>query len=224
MRVIRCIFLIIIPLLLLFVNNNIYTSAKITYSNAKIGEKAIKVIKSYEGWYDKRYDANYPTADVDSIPPSEVSNPKYDWTIGYGHKITISDYSKFWFRRILIDEGKAILSSDVDYSINASLCGFMKKNRLNLYQRQFDALVLFTMNNNEDLWKLSGESYKTIREYIAKGKFRDKKKTKKVFMLYIKHRVGKKVVVLKGLKKRRKSEAKIFNQGIYCDVDGNVID
>lgn len=74
-------------------------------------------------------------------------------------------------------------------------------------QQQFDALVSFTYNEGQTNLRSS-----SLLALINKGDF-DKDRITAKFLLYDKARVNGRLVELDGLKRRRKAEAHLFNNG-----------
>ena len=193
---------------------------KVNYKTANPTLKITKAIKSYEGWYPRRYDAHTPNEDVSKLGWEHFFDEGRDWTIGYGHKLTKNDYKYYWDKYIYeTPDGVYLLKADLIIAKDESLTKLMKDKKIKLYQNQFDALVSFTMNHNEHFWiEYKSSAMKDIRNYVINKKY-SKKKTKRIFCQYC-YSDGR---YSSGLKKRRKREATIFNGGKYRGIDNEVI-
>lgn len=147
-----------------------------------VGKAGLDLIKSFEGCRLTAYKA--------------VATEKY-YTIGWGH------YGPDVFAGMQITQARAdeLLIQDVAKFVGY-VNNFSQKNKVDLNQNQFDALVSFTYNVGTSWMRQS-----TIRTYLLNGinKYTDAQITN-AFLMW--NKSGGKV--LAGLTRRRGEEAKLF--------------
>lgn len=98
--------------------------------NMRISFGGIELIKKFEGFRSRVYDAN---------------PPKQDWTIGYGHKLKSGESFP---RGVTESEARKLLIEDVGFAENR-----VNKNiTIRLNQSQFDALVSLAYNLTTKSW------------------------------------------------------------------------
>jgi len=121
-------------------------------------------------------------------------------TVGAGHKLTQSD-NLHMHENISLDRARNLLRKDLKHTektINDTVM-------VPLHQYEYDALVDFLFNT-------SGHG-KPVLDEVNKG---DYSKIAQKIEKYNKARdTHHKLVASKGLTRRRKSEAKVFNEGVY---------
>lgn len=148
----------------------------------KIGNDGLELIKDFELCKLKAY--------------KPVATEKY-YTIGWGH------YGPDVEKDMVITQERAdqLLVQDIN-KFEGYVNNFSQKNKVNLNQNQFDALVSFTYNVGTS-WMTSS----TIRTYLLNGieKYTDAQITN-AFVMW--NKAGGKV--LAGLTRRRKAEAELF--------------
>lgn len=159
----------------------------------RISPKGLKLLKSMEGLRSKPYD-------------DQTGDPITSWqkgaTIGYGHLIAKSEWHKYE-NGITEKEATALLRRDVKPYISA----VQNNVKASLSQEQFDALVLFVFNIGKSGFRRSS-LLKLINNANAKTPYKNLESAWKAW----KKSQGK---VMKGLKRRRKTEWKLYSQGVY---------
>lgn len=155
----------------------------------KMGEKGLKLVKSFEGLYLKAYKC-----------PAGV------WTIGYGHTGKVNGKA--------IGSGMKITEKTADQLLRNDMKEFEKVVRsavkVKINQNQFDALVSFAFNCGAGALRSS-----TILKMVNQKKFIT---AARHFEDWSKATVNGKKVVLAGLLRRRKAEAALFSTGIPSKV------
>ncbi len=122
------------------------------------------------------------------------------WTIGYGCRCEEGEFPN----GITEVEATALLNKEMPIYVNA-VNNFIKSYELTLTQNQFDALVSFSYNCGQNVWKKSVDDF-TLKKLIVNGNW-DENEITKAFAMW--NKAGS--TVLPGLVERRAREAALFN-------------
>lgn len=151
--------------------------------NSKNQPVRVENIDSIKMWEGLRLEAYLPT-------PHDV------WTIGYGHTSTA-------YRGMVIDEAEAerLLRQDLSW-VRAAIARLVN---VPLTQKQYDALASWVLN--------LGESNFASSTLLKKLNASDYVGASKEFLKWNKQRQNGKLVVLRGLTRRREYESELFLEG-----------
>lgn len=152
-----------------------------------VSEPGLDLIKSFEGFY--------------SAPYWDYSH----WSIGYGSYVCPEgdDPYEIYPNGISMAEADELLHQKIGVYLNG-LNNFLLEYDLPMTQNQFDALLSFTYNLGQNIWKRSTDSF-TLKRLLISGDYTDEDITEAFYMW--RHAGGKENA---GLAKRRLREARLF--------------
>ncbi len=161
------------------------TTEEYVYTPMSLSFFGIEMIKSFEGFYSKAY-WDYR-----------------QWTIGYGSRCEEGQFPN----GITEAQATELMKEEMPIYVNA-VNNFIKSYELTLTQNQFDALVSFSYNCGQNVWKKSTDNF-TLKKLIVEGNWNEDEITAAFGMW---NKAGGEV--LDGLTKRRAREAALFNSDI----------